>query len=554
MVLTACDDSEGTLEPSPEAASLREPVPPRTEGLGSFWPTMPDTALWDSIAARDSVVSIGIKKPGRERGVWNEHLLITRLEFTSRVADLMGHVGVSVSYVDQTLPVVTARIDSLETLIHLRSLPFVDYVEPNLMRRYPRTGVDTADDQSLMASSGGSSGCGWGSTVDPPLSTFAGDEMSANLQRMGVDKAWNRTSGEGAILGFTDTGVSDYQPELNEDFADGYSSGRWKHYDFTYGSSWHDYCGHGTRMAGVGAAPMNGMNISGVAWEANLVAIRQADGVVFVSAQEAADAIWKASEEPDSAGPRVVGLAWHSDNYHNRVSDRIGFHYSNDDILFIAASGSAPWGGDLGVDVIFPANMPEVVAVSAVHYPDYSQDSDVFYGPEVELAAYIDQATTGEYTDDVVSLGASSGATALMAGIATLVRAEYPNETNEQIRQRLREAAHDYPNRTKTYGYGVVNAAAAVDVLWSAWVEDTVTELVECQYATYDLQARHNGGNGPFSYSWSTGDITQWTRDVTLMAGQSLFVSVTVEDLYDGTALMGGKTIYGPSFCGPDPY
>jgi hypothetical protein len=64
-----------------------------------------------------------------------------------------------------------------------------------------------------------------------------------------------------------------------------------RHYYLTSLGSSDDACGHGTRMAGVIAAPDDGRGVMGVAWGANLVNVRHANGVANVSSSDARAAV-----------------------------------------------------------------------------------------------------------------------------------------------------------------------------------------------------------------------------------------------------------------------
>ena len=482
--------------------------------------------------------------PGTRRGIWRGDRLISHQQVLDYV-QLIGaeNPGFQILEVSTSLPALTARISDLSTLRRIRSRPFVDYVEPNLV--YPRP---AADGSAGMAASS-KSGCNYGKAIDPPAQTFAGDEMVEAFVVMGIERAWERSNGSGAIVGFTDTGVAESQPELNANFASGHSSGRWSYYRTVIGGTEYDQCGHGTRMAGIGATPMNGLNTVGAAWGSNLVSIRHADMVYDVKSADAADGIIEASTRPIDPGPRVIGMAWHSTNWLNQVSDAIRAAHDNDDVLFLAASGtSMEWLGLNGV--IFPASMKEVIAVSGVD-PDTSANGDVHYGPEVELAATIPQASPGQNTGEIRTLGGSSAATAVVTGVAGLVRAEFPNETNEQIRRRLQETAHYYPQRDTIFGYGVIDATAAVGMISYLYVQHTLVSFEECLYADWRVEAIHNRG-GNFSYSWSTGATTK-EIDIRVQAGESKRVSVTLTDLVDGSQAIDSVLLGGGDSCGPGP-
>lgn len=97
-------------------------------------------------------------------------------------------------------------------------------------------------------------------------------------------------------------------------------------------------------------------------------------------------------------------MAWQSNNYFWTVSDEIRYWYRNRDVLFFGAagtSGCAPHGQH--GNVLFPAQMDEVIAVTGLNSATYTLDCSVHRGPEVELVAFISQPTTGRYTPDVIN-------------------------------------------------------------------------------------------------------------------------------------------------------
>jgi len=60
------------------------------------------------------------------------------------------------------------------------------------------------------------------------------------------------------------------------------------------------------------------------------------------------------------------------------------------------------------------------------------------------------------------TVGGSSVDTSTASGIAAVVWSAHPTETREQIVQRLTTTASAYPNKTANYGYGKLNALAAI--------------------------------------------------------------------------------------------
>jgi subtilisin family serine protease len=103
-----------------------------------------------------------------------------------------------------------------------------------------------------------------------------------------------------------------------------------------------------------------------------------------------------------------------------------------------------------------------VVAVTGVSYPQGGVPCGIHRGGDVELTAYLDVPTTGRRTAEVTSIGGSSNATAVVAGVAALVWQANPTLTRDQVRARLHASGSLWPTRSGTQGFGLVNARRAV--------------------------------------------------------------------------------------------
>jgi serine protease len=429
-------------------------IPTRAQERPGTFADMPDEQLWAHILHSDRQAVVGLKAPGLARGFYEGQVLLDRLQLSQASQAVRNARGVTVQSIDAVLPLAEVTIESLEALQQLRRLPVVDYIEP----------VRALEDIPQWASFGG---CGWpGAWQGDWLTGTSGDGYSARYSGMRIPDAWTvraggqPVSGAGVTIGLTDTGISTAQSELRGGFARGSVRGRWvKHFFLSSFGSADDACGHGTRMAGAMVAPDDGRGVMGVAWGANLVNVRQADGVANISTSAARAAIRAAGDNES----RIITMAWQSMNWWWQVSDEIKFWHNRRGVLFLAAAGTSGCG-DLIPDsnVVFPAEMSEVVAVTGVRYPDGAVPCGVHYGRQVEVTAYLDVPTTGRMDGDVTTIGGSSNAAGLMAGIAALVWQANPAFTRDQVRRRLQESGSHFPVRNDRTGFGLVNAYMAV--------------------------------------------------------------------------------------------
>ncbi|MCW2638356.1 MAG: mycP, partial [Dactylosporangium sp.] len=129
------------------------------------------------------------------------------------------------------------------------------------------------------------------------------------------------------------------------------------------------------------------------------------------------------------------------------------------DVVLVAAAGNRP----RDATVTYPAAYPGVIAAAAVDQQGNHADVSVT-GPQVTLAApgvdIVSPRLNGKYSQNV----GTSDATAIIAGVAALVRAKYPQLSAAEVIHRLTATATDKgaPGRDDQYGYGIVNPVAAL--------------------------------------------------------------------------------------------
>jgi len=481
------------------------------------WSEKSDSALWQAVVSRDSIFVIGLKAPGRGPGVVRGKVTLLHDEWNGAAHSLMNRLDVQIVSVDTVhLPVVRMKLLNVGVLGVVRRLPFVDFVEPNQMQVTYMDGCD----EFFGGSSGSSSGSDgpYGEALLPVYTSTGGtDYISHTFSDMDIDLAWQVGTGRGITIGITDTGLDQSQSsEFNPAyFASGDSYGRSLGYADLMGDT--PTCSHGTRIAGLAAAPRDGRNVVGAAYGANLYAVHQADGT-NPDVNNAADAIHEAVV---SGGAKVVVMAWGELNWYDNVANEIASHYYNDDVMFVGAAGTCPIGSycpNLG-SAVFPAEMGEVLAVTGAN-SDGSRPSNMYdYGSKTEgIVAYTNLGTTGLNTDVITAIGGSSAATGVMGGIAAFVRARYPSLTNLEVVNRLiatsgAECAGAHP---AVWRDAMVNAYAALGgiCITRNW-DGTVSGPKDMSFydgnsmdSTVTYSVRAYQGFGPIAYRWMTGETT----------------------------------------------
>lgn len=248
------------------------------------------------------------------------------------------------------------------------------------------------------------------------------------------------STGEGVVVAVVDSGVGSH-PDLEGHVLDGKS--------FVEEDPRRDRSGHGTDMAG---------QILSVAPGAKILPVQvTSGGEEFVS------------------GPMVEGIRWAADNGAKIINVSLTGGTASDKeieaVKYALDKGAvviAGTGNDPGEPVGSPASLPGVVAVSGIVEGGAIWEKSAT-GPQTVLAApaadIMGITPDNPGTDPGYTKGSGTSiATALVSGVAALVAAEYPDLSGPDLVNRLVSTAADAgaPGRDDVYGYGVVDAAAAL--------------------------------------------------------------------------------------------
>lgn len=477
--IVIAESQKNPLTPSEINAKIDESLNTK----GSFnWREASSHLLWSAVVNGNNLVTIGFgnsksnfekAKTSNSTKIQNELLaIIMKYETTSMDKILIA--------TDADLNLMDVIIYKQETIIALRQSKYIRYIEP---ADYSYLNNQTAKNNSgYSTTSSGSSGCGYEASTLAAIdytTTTPNAKVPWTFTQHNIPNAWNISSGRGITIGIIDTGVSPNQSLLGANFNNGLSSGRTIQKNGVYVDSiwpWstttdgvNDLCGHGTSMASVAAGPRNDKGLPvGVAYNANLVTYRAASNVVIDGYQEQ-EAVKKAfTALGNIANVKIISMSMGHIFSVGKIEDAIKFAYGKGKLIFCAAGTSTSFTTFVGV--IFPAWMPETVAVTGVKEgAAYNACSDCHTGGEVQFTVAMQRSASGNsvpvnsyYENQTDYIGGSSVATATTAGIAALVWSKNPTWTRDQVLKKMRESSSLYPNRNSSYGYGNVNAFLAV--------------------------------------------------------------------------------------------
>ena len=490
LVFTSCSKEDDFKEELMTIENQQEPLTARqiNDKINSFnqnskkfyWKEASTHMLWSAVLKGNNLVTIGFGKNANDfdRSQSNSASqmqteimnLIKRYE-TNQTEDLL-------IYEDSFLNLIDVRITKQETLEALRRNRNVRYVEPADYRYFTYESIGNPSDNQIQSSSG----CGYSSST---LSTADYTTVTPNARvpwafyKHNIPAAWSLTSGSGVTIGVVDTGLSPQQSLMNGSFNTGQSSGRFVQKYGTYVDSiwpWstttdgvNDLCSHGTSMASVATAPRNNAGLPvGVAYNANLVSYRASSDVVLNGYHEQRGVQNAFTALGNRTDVKIISMSMGHIFSVGRIEDGVRYANNKGKLIFCAGGTSTSFTNFVGV--IFPAWMPETVAVTGIKEASTYQKCDVCHsGAEIDFTIMMERAGTGNkvpvlsyYNNQADYVGGSSVATATTAGIAALVWAKNPSWTKAQVLTKMKQSSQFYPTKNSEFGHGIINALTAV--------------------------------------------------------------------------------------------
>ncbi|MET8835560.1 type VII secretion-associated serine protease mycosin [Micromonospora sp. NPDC004540] len=293
--------------------------------------------------------------------------------------------------------------------------------------------------------------------MPPPTATAVAEPEPSAAQRiredewhlnyLNVGKAHQISRGEGVAVAIVDTGVAPH-PDLVRNLRPGT--------DLTAaGDGLQDADGHGTAMAGLIAAhgQREGLGALGIAPSAKILPVR---GKVTNDGGDTDD-LARGMEFAIQQGADIIcisAVAARSSRLASAVKGAL-----QADVVVVAAAGNRPDDPTVG----YPASEEGVIAVGGIDRSGMHAAVSVT-GPEVDVAAPAVDIYSTSYGGKYSKGTGTSGATAIVAGAAALIRSKYPDLPAQEVAHRLTATAIDKgpPGRDDEYGYGVIDLVAAL--------------------------------------------------------------------------------------------
>ncbi|MEU7878640.1 S8 family peptidase [Microbispora bryophytorum] len=286
------------------------------------------------------------------------------------------------------------------------------------------------------------------------------------LRTLDVDDAWRLTKGRGVTVAVLDSGVD---PD-HRDLAGSVVTGR----DFTAGANPRGVQPvrlHGTYMAsliaGHGHGPGGADGIIGIAPQARVLSVRviledEEPGFrTFNSDARYEAVVAKGIRYAVDHGAEVINLSLSKDM--PTKDERTAIRYAiSKGVVLVAAAGNEG-AGKRTAPYSYPAAIPGVISVAAVTSTLRRASFSNRNSSVMVAAPGVDVLGAGPGDEYWVGRGTSQ-ATALVSGVAALIKSRYPRMSPALVAQALTSSpATKGPYNTGT-GFGVVNAYRALSV------------------------------------------------------------------------------------------
>ncbi|GGO25857.1 type VII secretion-associated serine protease [Microbispora rosea subsp. aerata] len=286
------------------------------------------------------------------------------------------------------------------------------------------------------------------------------------LRTLDVDDAWRLTRGRGVTVAVLDSGVD----PNHRDLVGSVITGR----DFTIGANPRGVQPvrlHGTYMAsliaGHGHGPGGADGIIGVAPEAKVLSVRviledEEPGFrTFNSDERYEGVVAKGIRYAVDHGADVINLSLSKDMPTKEERAAIRYAISKGVVLVAAAGNDG--AGKRTAPYSYPASIPGVISVAAVTSTLRRASFSNRNSSVMVAAPGVDVLGAGPGDEYWVGRGTSQ-ATALVSGIAALIKSRHPRMSPALVAQALTSSPTHRGRYNTGTGFGVVNAYRALNV------------------------------------------------------------------------------------------
>lgn len=252
-------------------------------------------------------------------------------------------------------------------------------------------------------------------------------QPAVEKDRMDLIDAWNITTGSKTVkVGVIDSGINKENPDL----IDAYDTKLSK--SFNGLKEYEAGCDeHGTHVAGIiGGTGNNGIGITGVCWNVDLVSLRTGDNNGKSDITDIVEAI----DYAKSKGIKIINFSSNTYNYNSSLKNAI----ANYNGIFVCSSGNTGIDIDTSNKKSYPPayNLSNVVSVGSVDSLDLlAYDSNTGLKSVNIAAQCVDVVST--YKDTFISKSGTSMAAPQVSGVAVLLLSKYPKLSVAEVKSAI---------------------------------------------------------------------------------------------------------------------
>lgn len=266
-------------------------------------------------------------------------------------------------------------------------------------------------------------------------------------------EAWGITVGKkegGPLIAVIDTGVDYNHPDLVNNIwtntgeipGDGIDNDGNGYvddvhgYNFAYnnGDPMDDHS-HGTHCSGtIGAEGDNGIGITGVAWNAQIMAVKFL-GKNGGTTENAIESVIYATK----AGADICSNSWGGGPYSNALADAISSYPG----LFVAAAGNSSSNNDVSPHYPSSYDSPNVLSVASTDSNDHLSYFSCYGEKSVDIAAPGSNIYSTIPGGGYAYKSGTSMATPHVAGVAALIMSQFPDLTAIEVKDAILKGGDD---------------------------------------------------------------------------------------------------------------
>lgn len=323
-----------------------------------------------------------------------------------------------------------------------------------------------------------------GATATPgPVPDDPSDPVRASeywLDGARIREAWQTTRGEGVTIAVIDTGIGIVPATFGDAVVGGTDvSGTGTPDGRTPLGAIDGNHGSWVASLAAGRGAPDGTGMIGVAPEANLLSISVGFGAA--AAVPFTEQVAKGMRWAVDNGADVINLSFTTNtlDWDESWDDAFLYAFEHDVVVVVAAGNRGSGTSIIGA----PATIPGVLTVGGVDQTGTASIEASTQGITIGISAPSEGLLGVSADGKLASWSGTSGAAPIVAGIAALIRSAHPDIKAIDVINRIIKTAIPVDGAEKPsdplYGYGLVDAAAAIDANLPAVDKNPMGDLAE---------------------------------------------------------------------------